>query len=68
LLFLVALILLRVGLRSGLEMEAEAWAVSPALINDGFILFALGLFGVMRVEMALRATRLGRDHAAANGG
>jgi hypothetical protein len=63
-LFLVALIALRAALRSGLEMEAEEWAISPALINDGFIVFALGLFGVMRVEMWVRAVRLRREHAA----
>lgn len=57
-LFLVALIAMRAALRSGLEMEREAWAISPALINDAFIVFALGLFGVMRVEMWVRANRL----------
>ena len=61
--FLVAIILLRMGLRSGLEMEAQSWAISPALINNGFVLFALGLFGVMRAEMALRAKRLSAEHA-----
>lgn len=62
LIFLAALILLRVGLRSGLEMEAQSWAISPALINDGFVVFALGLFGVMRAEMALRAAKLRKAH------
>ncbi|MBO9602645.1 MAG: DUF1453 family protein [Novosphingobium sp.] len=62
LLFLVALIVIRTALRSGLEMERDAWAISPALINDGFIVFAVGLFGVMRVEMWLRARRLLREH------
>jgi hypothetical protein len=32
--------------------------ISPALINDAFVVFALGLFGVMWVEMWLRAKRL----------
>jgi hypothetical protein len=64
LIFLAALILLRIGLRSGLEMEAQSWAISPALINDGFVVFALGLFGVMRAEMALRAKGLREAHAA----
>ena len=45
-------------LRGGLEMEADAWVISPALINDAFVVFALGLFGVMWVEMWLRAKRL----------
>ncbi|HEX7711337.1 MAG TPA: CcdC protein domain-containing protein [Sphingomonadaceae bacterium] len=64
LIFLVAIILLRMGLRSGLQMEAQNWAISPALINDGFVLFALGLFGVMRGEMALRARKLANTHRA----
>lgn len=64
LIFLVAIILLRMALRSGLEMEAQTWAIGPALINDGFVVFALGLFGVMRAEMALRANRLSKAHAA----
>lgn len=59
LIFLVAIILLRMGLRSGLQMEAQNWALSPALINNAFVVFALGLFGVMRAEMALRAKKLG---------
>lgn len=65
--FLVAIILLRMGLRSGLEMEAQSWAISPALINNAFVLFALGLFGVMRAEMALRAKRLSAEHAGGPG-
>lgn len=65
--FLVALILIRMLLRGGLEMEARTWAIGPALINDGFVIFALGLFGVMRAEMALRAQRLRKVHADAGG-
>jgi hypothetical protein len=62
LIFLVAIILTRMALKSGLEMEAQSWAISPALLNDGFVVFALGLFGVMRAEMALRAARLSKAH------
>jgi hypothetical protein len=54
-------------LRGGLELEAQSWAISPTLINDGFVIFALGLFGVMRAEMALRAVRLGKAHAEGRG-
>jgi len=57
-LFLVALIALRALLRGGLEMEKEAWAITPALINNAFVVFALGLFGVMRAEMWVRARGL----------
>ena len=65
-LFLVALILVRVLLRSGLELEKEAWAISPALINNAFVVFALGLFGVMRAEMWVRAVKLKREVPASS--
>ena len=66
--FLVALFAIRFGLRAVLQTQAASWRISPALITDVFVLFALGLFGVQRVEMALRARRLlgeTRDAAAA---
>jgi hypothetical protein len=56
--FLVALLLIRFGLRAALATESHAWGLKAALITDGFILFALGLLGVQRLEMALRARRL----------
>jgi hypothetical protein len=61
--FLVVLIVLRSVVRAGLAMEAGG-AITPALINDTFVVFALGLFGVQRIEMALRAQRLLQEHAA----
>jgi hypothetical protein len=39
-------------------------AITPALINDTFVVFAVGLFGVQRLEMALRSQRLMQQHAA----
>ena len=58
--FLVALIVIRTALRTGLQYEAGAGAISPALINDLFVSFALGLFATQRAEMGLRAARLKR--------
>jgi hypothetical protein len=58
LVFLVVLLVLRMALREGLVMEANAGAIDMGLINSAFVVFALGLFGTQRGEMALRATRL----------
>ena len=40
---------------------------TPALINDAFVMFAVGLFATQRAEMALRARRLKQQHAALGG-
>jgi len=61
--FLVGLIVLRTLLRTGLQYEASSWAISPALISNAFVMFALGLFGTTRVEMFIRAARLKKAHA-----
>jgi hypothetical protein len=60
--FLIVLIVLRSLVRAGLGMEAGG-AITPALIDDTFVVFAFGLFGVQRIEMGLRAQRLMHDHA-----
>ena len=54
-LFLVALIVVRMLARG--MMGAEG-AVSPAMLTDPLIAFALGMFTLQRVEMYLRARRL----------
>ncbi|MFL6856472.1 MAG: CcdC protein domain-containing protein [Allosphingosinicella sp.] len=58
-LFIVVLIALRSGLR---EMAATGhgglFHVSPSTITDLLVAFALGLLGVQRLEMYLRARRL----------
>ncbi|MEI9963756.1 MAG: hypothetical protein WDM92_02725 [Caulobacteraceae bacterium] len=56
--FIIALVAIRYALRALAVGEAHAWHVSVALITDGFLVFALGLLGLQRVEMWLRATRL----------
>ena len=65
LIFLVALIAVRYGLRYVAVGEMQAWRLSAALITDGFLVFALGLLGVQRLEMALRARRLLAEARAA---
>jgi membrane protein CcdC involved in cytochrome C biogenesis len=53
--FLIALIVVRAGARSVLGQEAN---VSPAMLTDPLIAFALGMFSLTRLEMYLRAKRL----------
>ena len=64
--FLVVLIALRALLRTGLAMEAGG-AITPALINDTFVTFAVGLFATQRAEMALRAQRMKQQHLVGGG-
>src|SRR5690242_10210773 len=53
--FLIALIVIRSGARSLLGQTA---GVSPAMLTDPLIAFALGMFTLTRLEMYLRAKRL----------
>jgi hypothetical protein len=53
--FLIALIIVRAGARSVLGADSH---VSPAMLTDPLIAFALGMFTLQRVEMYLRARRL----------
>lgn len=53
--FLIALIIIRTGARSVLGATS---AVSPAMLTDPLIAFALGMFTLTRLEMYLRAKRL----------
>ena len=54
-LFLIALIILRAGARSVL---GQTGSISPAMLTDPLIAFALGMLSVQRIEMYLRARRL----------
>jgi membrane protein CcdC involved in cytochrome C biogenesis len=54
-LFLIALIIVRSGARTIL---GQTGGVSPAMLTDPLIAFALGMFTLTRVEMYLRAKRL----------
>ena len=53
--FLIALIVVRSAARS---IIGGTGAISPAMLTDPLIAFALGMFAVQRVEMYLRAKRL----------
>jgi len=53
--FLIALIIVRTGARSVLGQESD---ISPAMLTDPLIAFALGMFSLTRLEMYLRAKRL----------
>ena len=56
--FIVALIVIRMVLRGVAMGEASTLHLSVAVITGAFMTFAIGLFGVQRLEMAIRATRL----------
>ncbi|MDB5431202.1 MAG: hypothetical protein JWP35_2318 [Caulobacter sp.] len=58
LIFLVALLVVRMALREVFMENAAAWHVSFNLLTDAFVAFALGLLGVTSLEMYLRAKRL----------
>jgi membrane protein CcdC involved in cytochrome C biogenesis len=53
--FLIGLIVVRSGARAVL---GESGGVSPAMVTDPLIAFALGMFTLTRIEMYLRAKRL----------
>ena len=57
-LVLVVLVLLRLGLRTGLEMEGKSMHLDVLLISDASIVFSAALFVVRAVEMYLRARRV----------
>jgi len=66
--FLVGLIALRFGLRTVLTEEASILHLSIAFVTDVFVVFAVGLLGVTRLEMYLRASRLLAQARAARTG
>jgi membrane protein CcdC involved in cytochrome C biogenesis len=53
--FLIGLIVVRSGARAVL---GESGGISPAMLTDPLIAFALGMFTLTRIEMYLRAKRL----------
>lgn len=55
---LVVLVLLRLGLRTGLGMEASSWHINVWLITDASILFSALLFAVRGLEIFLRARKI----------
>ena len=57
-LVLVMLILLRMGLRTGLAVEGHAWHLDALLISDASIVFTAALFSLRSLEMYIRARRV----------
>ena len=60
---IIILIAVRMGVRTGLGMEASAWHLNMAVVTDASIVFAGCLFAVRGLEMFLRAQRVMREHA-----
>ena len=58
LIVLVGLVALRIGLRTGVQLEAAAWHLDATLIVDALIVFTAALFTVRSLEMYLRAKRV----------
>ena len=56
--FLAVLFVIRFGARAALTTQASSLHIATALITDGFVVLATGLFAVSRLEMWLRARRL----------
>ncbi len=56
--FIVAIIAIRIALRGVAISEASTLHLSVSVITGAFMTFAVGLFGVQRLEMAIRANRL----------
>jgi hypothetical protein len=54
-LVLVVLILFRTGLRTGMEVEGQAWHLDVLLLSDASIVFTALLFTVRSIEMYIRA-------------
>jgi hypothetical protein len=57
-LFLLALIAVRYGLREVIDLNAAKWGINVQLVSDLFVVFAVGLLGMTRLEMFLRAMKL----------
>lgn len=62
---IIVLIAVRMGVRTGLNLEASAWHLNVAVITDASIVFAGFLFAARGLEMYLRAQRVMREHEAA---
>ena len=57
-LVLVVLILFRLGLKTGLEVEGRAWRLDVLLMSDALIVFTAALFTLRSIEMYIRARRV----------
>jgi len=66
--FILALFAIRFALRGVAMGQASTLHLTVSVITGAFMTFAIGLFGVQRLEMALRATRLLNEARAARAG
>ena len=57
-LIMLALILGRSGINTGMRLEGESWHLDVLLITDALIVFTASLFTLRSLEMYLRARRL----------
>lgn len=57
-LFLLGIIAVRYGLREVIDANAASLGMNINLVSDLFVVFAVGLLGMTRLEMFLRAMRL----------
>jgi Protein of unknown function (DUF1453) len=57
-LVMAVLILFRLGLRTGLAVEAKAWHLDMFLVSDASIIFTALLFTLRSIEMYFRARRV----------
>ena len=64
LVFILGLMAVRLLLRHFFEGNSAAWHINPMMISDAFLAFAVGLLGMSRVEMFIRARKLVADHKA----
>ena len=67
LVFLLALIAVRTGLRYLASAEGRDWGIDPIFVTDMFLVFAVGMIAITRLEMGLRARRLLAIARAARG-
>jgi hypothetical protein len=58
---LVLLLVLRLGMRAGIGLEAAALHVNAALLTDIFIVFTALLFSVQGLEIFLRARQVMKE-------
>ncbi|HKQ11451.1 MAG TPA: hypothetical protein VJS85_09690 [Rhizomicrobium sp.] len=63
-LVLIVLILFRMGLKTGLDVEGRAWHLDALLISDALIVFSAALFTLRSIEMYIRARRVMAGGAA----
>jgi hypothetical protein len=67
-LVMLVLVVLRLGLRTGLQMEAPAWHIRAVLVTDAFIVLSAVMFAMRGLEMFLRARKVMQAHAPSGAG